>query len=126
MDALSLPVRKSTIATPACTASPALMRLGGASSKCSHPLVPSLAMGTQPVSVPYAQMSSGWSCAGVGGDEREGRAEGWSLGLGYKGPNGQGMFLGSMLKYVRYHTLDGLVKKLVFFFKQKTAYEITR
>jgi hypothetical protein len=40
-----------------------------------------------------------------------GRGEGWSLGLGYSGVIGQGLFLGGETKYLRYHTPDGLVKR---------------
>jgi hypothetical protein len=40
-----------------------------------------------------------------------GRGEGWSLGLGYSGPVGQGLYLGGETKFLRYHTPDGLVQK---------------
>jgi hypothetical protein len=40
-----------------------------------------------------------------------GRGEGWSLGLGYSGPVGQGLYLGGETKFLRFHTPDGLVQK---------------
>jgi hypothetical protein len=40
-----------------------------------------------------------------------GRGEGWSLGLGYSGPVGQGLFVGGETKFLRFHTPDGLVQK---------------
>src|SRR6267142_809025 len=40
-----------------------------------------------------------------------GRGEGWSLGLGYSGAIGPGLFLGGETKYLRFHTPEGLVQK---------------
>jgi hypothetical protein len=40
-----------------------------------------------------------------------GRGEGWSLGFGYAGPTGQGLFMGGETKFLRFHTPDGLVQK---------------
>jgi hypothetical protein len=40
-----------------------------------------------------------------------GRGEGWSVGLGYSGPVGQGLFLGGETKFLRFQTPDGLVQK---------------
>jgi hypothetical protein len=40
-----------------------------------------------------------------------GRGEGWSVGLGYSGPVGQGLFLGGETKFLRFQTPDGRVQK---------------
>ena len=58
-----------------------------------------------------APIASGLLWSRWASGQPSGRAEGWSLGLGYSGPIGQGLFLGGETKYLRYHTPDGLVKK---------------
>src|SRR3954470_16073439 len=40
-----------------------------------------------------------------------GRGAGGSVGLGYSGPVGQGLFVGGETKFLRFHTPDGLVQK---------------
>lgn len=41
-----------------------------------------------------------------------GRGEGWSLGAGYSGAVGQGLFMGGETKFLHFHTPDGMVQKL--------------
>src|SRR5437867_4000558 len=58
-----------------------------------------------------APIASGLLWSRWASGQPSGRGEGWSLGLGYSGAIGQGLFLGGETKYLRYHTPDGLGKK---------------
>jgi hypothetical protein len=70
----------------------------------------------QAVLVSLADSTSGPVASGLlwsrwASGQPSGRGEGWSLGLGYSGPVGQGLYLGGETKFLRYHTPDGLVQK---------------
>jgi len=58
-----------------------------------------------------AQVASGLLWSRWASGQPSGRGEGWSLGLGYSGVIGQGLYLGGETKFLRFHTPDGLVKK---------------
>ena len=58
-----------------------------------------------------APVASGLLFSRWASGQPSGRGEGWSVGLGYSGPVGQGIFLGGETKYLRFHTPDGLVQK---------------